>query len=140
VAETGTLRPGLNFAPEPAHVVGNLPYYISSDILLRLLESTVTFSSIVIMGAEGSRGPSWRPLAGSRDYGLLRRRLAQLYASVERLFTLPAGGIRSTSQSTLQRGSYDGRARLESLAGSEAEFISFLKLSFGQNARRSGTI
>ena len=37
-AKPGSLRTGLNFAPEPARVIGNLPYYITSDILLRLLE------------------------------------------------------------------------------------------------------
>ena len=33
-AKPGSLRTGLSFAPEPARVVGNLPYYITSDILL----------------------------------------------------------------------------------------------------------
>ena len=45
----GMLRPGLNYAPERAHVVGNLPYYITSDILLRLLEYHRYFSTIVVM-------------------------------------------------------------------------------------------
>ena len=34
----GMLHTGISFEPEPARVVGNLPYYITSDILLRLLE------------------------------------------------------------------------------------------------------
>ena len=29
--------PGIELKPEPVKVVGNLPYYITSDILLRLL-------------------------------------------------------------------------------------------------------
>src|SRR5258708_17970917 len=45
----GMLHTGLNFTPEPARVVGNLPYYITSDILLRLLEYHRYFSTIVIM-------------------------------------------------------------------------------------------
>ena len=45
----GSLRPGLNFSPEPARVVGNLPYYITSDILLRLFAYHRYFSTIVIM-------------------------------------------------------------------------------------------
>jgi len=48
-AKPGSLRTGLNFAPEPARVIGNLPYYITSDILLRLLEYHRYFSTIVIM-------------------------------------------------------------------------------------------
>src|SRR5258708_3019663 len=48
-AKPGSVRTGLNFAPEPARVVGNLPYYITSDILLRLLQYHRYFSTIVIM-------------------------------------------------------------------------------------------
>ena len=48
-AKPGSLRTGLNFAPEPARVIGNLPYYITSDILLRLLEYHRYFSTIVLM-------------------------------------------------------------------------------------------
>ena len=45
----GSLRPGLSFTPEPAYVIGNLPYYITSDILLRLLDYHRYFSTLVIM-------------------------------------------------------------------------------------------
>src|SRR6202030_3604074 len=48
-AKPGSLRTGLNFTPEPARVIGNLPYYITSDILLRLLEYHRYFSTIVLM-------------------------------------------------------------------------------------------
>ena len=40
------LRP---IKPSRAHVVGNLPYYSTSDILLRLFEFLVQFDVIVIM-------------------------------------------------------------------------------------------
>ena len=66
----GTLRPGLNFAPEPAYVVGNLPYYITSDILLRLLEYQRYFSTIVIM-VQKEVADRLAASPGSRDYGLL---------------------------------------------------------------------
>src|SRR5208282_6492858 len=46
-AKPGSLRSGLTFAPKPARVVGNLPYYITSDILLRLLEYHFYFSTLV---------------------------------------------------------------------------------------------
>ena len=45
----GLQRPGMAYTPEPAYVVGNLPYYITSEILLRLLEYHRYFSTIVIM-------------------------------------------------------------------------------------------
>jgi 16S rRNA (adenine1518-N6/adenine1519-N6)-dimethyltransferase len=45
----GLGRPGIDWKPEPVRVVGNLPYYITSDILLRLFEFAKYFESIVIM-------------------------------------------------------------------------------------------
>src|SRR3984957_6236683 len=45
----GLGRPGIDLKPEPAKVVGNLPYYITSDILLRLFEYSRYFETIVIM-------------------------------------------------------------------------------------------
>src|SRR5258708_6191500 len=83
----GMLRPGMAFTPEPALVVGNLPYYITSDILLRLLEYHRYFSTIVIM-VQKEVAERLAAAPGSRDYGLFSA-TAQLYARVEQLFTLP---------------------------------------------------
>ncbi|HEU4414163.1 MAG TPA: 16S rRNA (adenine(1518)-N(6)/adenine(1519)-N(6))-dimethyltransferase RsmA [Candidatus Angelobacter sp.] len=78
------LRP---LKPARARVVGNLPYYITSDILLRLFEFHDQFDVIVIMvQREVADRIAARP--GSRDYGLLSA-TSQLYARVENLFTLP---------------------------------------------------
>src|SRR5579863_1680065 len=88
-AKPGSLRTGLNFAPEPARVVGNLPYYITSDILLRLLEYHRYFSTIVIM-VQKEVADRLAASPGTRDYGLLTA-TTQLYGRVEKLFTLPPG-------------------------------------------------
>jgi len=45
----GLSQPGIELKPQPVKVVGNLPYYITSDILLRLFEFAKYFDSIVIM-------------------------------------------------------------------------------------------
>jgi len=45
----GLSQPGIELKPQPVKVVGNLPYYITSDILLRLFEFSKYFDSIVIM-------------------------------------------------------------------------------------------
>src|SRR5271163_1811773 len=45
----GLGRPGIELKPERARVVGNLPYGITSDILLRLFEYAKYFDSVVIM-------------------------------------------------------------------------------------------
>jgi 16S rRNA (adenine1518-N6/adenine1519-N6)-dimethyltransferase len=129
----GTLRPGLNFAPEPAYVVGNIPYYITSDILLRLLEYHRYFSTIVVM-VQKEVADRLAASPGSRDYGLLSA-TAQLYARVERLFTLPPTAFDPPPKvhSSVIRMTIE--PRLESLQVPEAEFISFLKLSFGQKRK-----
>ena len=85
----GASRPGLVQTPDPVPVVGNLPYYITSEILLRLFEFQQCFSTIVIM-VQKEVADRLAAAPGGRDYGLLSA-TAQLYAKVEKLFTLPPG-------------------------------------------------
>src|SRR5215467_2349799 len=88
IGPLGDLRPE---RPQRARLLGNLPYYITSDILLHLFEFHDQFELIVIMV---QREVADRIVAqpGSRDYGLLSA-TAQLYAQVEKLFTLPPGAF-----------------------------------------------
>jgi 16S rRNA (adenine1518-N6/adenine1519-N6)-dimethyltransferase len=83
----GATRPGLTITPEAVRVVGNLPYYITSQILLHLFEFRQYFSIMVIM-VQREVADRIAALPGGRDYGLLSA-TAQLYANVEKLFTLP---------------------------------------------------
>ena len=129
----GTLRPGLNFSPQPARVVGNLPYYITSDILLRLLEYHRYFSTIVIM-VQKEVADRLAATAGSRDYGLLSA-TAQLYGRVEKLFTLPPGTFSPPPKVHSSVVRITIKPKLEALRVSEAEFIAFLKLCFGQKRK-----
>ena len=78
------LRP---LKPARARVVGNLPFYITSDILLRLFEFHDQFDVIVIM-VQREVADRIAARSGSRDYGLLSA-TSQLYTRVENLFTLP---------------------------------------------------
>src|SRR5690242_15232642 len=85
-------RPGSTFTGlasptiEHAKVVGNIPYYITSDILLRLFEFHRYFDEFVIMvQAEVADRVAAKP--GTSEYGLLSA-TAQLYTRPEKLFTL----------------------------------------------------
>ena len=74
---------------ETADVIGNLPYYITSDILLQLFaagSSGILTRAVVMMQREVADRVSAAP--GVRDYGLLSA-TAQMNAEVEHLFTLP---------------------------------------------------
>ena len=129
----GSTRPGMEQAPEKVRVVGNLPYFITSDILLRLFEYRKYFEVLVLMvQKEVADRLAARP--GISEYGLLSA-TAQLYARVEKLFTLPPGSFSPPPKvhSTVVRLVLS--PRLEKLRVSEAEFIRFLKLSFAQKRK-----
>jgi len=134
----GLSRPGIEFKPSPAKVIGNLPYYITSDILLRLFDYSKYFETLVVMvQREVADRIAARP--GTRDYGLLSA-TAQLYARVEKLFTLPPGAFAPPPKvySTVLRLTLEPRQEALGIAGNGATqdgFIDFLKLSFGQKRK-----
>jgi 16S rRNA (adenine1518-N6/adenine1519-N6)-dimethyltransferase len=124
------LRP---LKPSPARVVGNLPYYITSDILLRLFEFHDQFDVIVIM-VQREVADRIAAEPGSRDYGLLSA-TAQLYAKVEKLFTLPPEAFAPPPKvhSTVLRLTIAPRfAELQIKPG---EFIGFLKTAFAMKRK-----
>ncbi|HMF90743.1 MAG TPA: 16S rRNA (adenine(1518)-N(6)/adenine(1519)-N(6))-dimethyltransferase RsmA [Candidatus Angelobacter sp.] len=119
--------------PSRARVVGNLPYYITSDILLRLFAFQEQFEVIVIMvQREVAERIAARP--GTRDYGLLSA-TAQLYARVERLFTLPPGAFSPPPKvhSSVLRLAL--APRFQELQIQPKEFIQFLKHAFAMKRK-----
>lgn len=129
----GLGRPGIEVKPEPVKVVGNLPYYITSEILLRLFDYAKYFDSIVIM-VQKEVADRIAAEPGGRDYGVLSA-TAQLYAKVEKLFTLPPGAFAPPPKvySTVLRLTIE--PRLEALGVAGDGFIDFLRLSFGQKRK-----
>ena len=129
----GMTRPGMEHAPEPVRVVGNLPYFITSDILLRLFQYRKYFELIVLMvQKEVAERLAAHP--GTKEYGLLTA-TTQLYADVEELFAVPPGAFAPPPkvQSAVVR--LTPAPRLEELGVNEPEFMRFLKLSFGQKRK-----
>jgi 16S rRNA (adenine1518-N6/adenine1519-N6)-dimethyltransferase len=119
--------------PEPVSVVGNIPYYITSDILLRLFALHNFFDCIVIMvQKEVADRISAKP--GTSDYGLLSA-TAQLYAKVENLFTVPPGAFSPPPKVYSSVLRLTVAPQLEKLHVPEREFIEYLKLSFGQKRK-----
>jgi 16S rRNA (adenine1518-N6/adenine1519-N6)-dimethyltransferase len=129
----GLGRPGIDLKPEPVKVVGNLPYYITSDILLRLFEFSRYFETIVIM-VQREVADRIAAEPGSRDYGMLSA-TTQLYARVENLFTLPPGAFSPPPKvhSTALRLTIEPQQEKLGVAGDG--FIDFLRLSFGQKRK-----
>jgi 16S rRNA (adenine1518-N6/adenine1519-N6)-dimethyltransferase len=139
----GLRRPGIEFRPEPVKVIGNLPYYITSDILLRLFDYSKYFETIVVL-VQREVADRIAAEPGGRDYGLLSA-TAQLYARVEKLFDLPPAAFSPPPKvhSTALRLTIAPRQkelgldqdRLVGNGQGKDGFIDFLKLSFGQKRK-----
>ena len=119
--------------PETVDVVGNLPYYITSDIVLRILELHQHIERAVIM-VQREVADRIAAEPGGRDYGLLSA-TTQLFARVEKLFTLPPAAFSPPPQvhSTVLRLTM--APRLGELQVEEQPFIAFLKLAFAQKRK-----
>jgi 16S rRNA (adenine1518-N6/adenine1519-N6)-dimethyltransferase len=129
----GSTRPGMNHQPERVEVAGNLPYFITSDILLRLFAHRKYFETIVLM-VQREVGDRLAARPGTSEYGLLSA-TAQLYANVEKMFTLPPTAFSPPPKvhSTVVRLTV--ASRIEGLGVPEAGFIEFLRKSFGQKRK-----
>ena len=116
-------------------VVGNLPYYITSDILLHLFAAArqgLLGRAVLMMQREVAERVAAAP--GVRDYGLLSV-TAQMHADVERLFTLPPGAFSPPPDvySTVLRLEF--RPRFAELGVDPEGFDRFLKQSFAQKRK-----
>jgi 16S rRNA (adenine1518-N6/adenine1519-N6)-dimethyltransferase len=117
----------------PLLVVGNLPYYITSPILLHLAASAASLDRAVLMvQREVADRVTAKP--GSRDYGLLSVTL-QLFGATEALFTLPPDAFSPPPEvhSTVFRWKFE--PKFAALGIEEAPFIRFLKQSFAQKRK-----
>jgi 16S rRNA (adenine1518-N6/adenine1519-N6)-dimethyltransferase len=120
---------------ETVDVIGNLPYYITSDILLKLFAAGTAgllTRAVLMMQREVADRVSAAP--GVRDYGLLSA-TAQINAQVEHLFTLPPSAFSPPPAvySTVLRLHF--APRFAELGIDAAGFDSFLKQSFAQKRK-----
>ena len=116
-----------------ARVIGNIPYYITSDILLKLFDCHQHFDRFVLMM---QKEVADRILAtpGHSEYGLLSA-TAQLYTRVEKIMTLPPGAFNPPPKVHSMVLRFETSPRFAELGVAEQEFIDFLKLSFGQKRK-----
>ena len=124
------LRP---LKPSRASVIGNLPYYITSDILLRLFEFHDQFDAIVIM-VQREVADRIAATPGSRDYGLLSA-TAQLYCRVDNLFTLPPGAFSPPPKVHSSVLRLTVQPRFDELRVETKTFIPFLKAAFAMKRK-----
>ena len=116
-----------------ARVVGNLPYYITSDILLKLFSAAARIEMMVLMV---QREVAERVVAapGSRDYGLLSA-TAQMYGNVEMLFDLGPESFKPPPKVRSAVFRLAVHPRFAELEVDEAGFLKFLKTLFAQKRK-----
>jgi 16S rRNA (adenine1518-N6/adenine1519-N6)-dimethyltransferase len=114
-------------------LAGNLPYYITSPILLKLAANHASLNRAVLMV---QREVADRIVAtpGSRDYGSLSV-MVQMYGPVQRLFTLPPSAFVPPPDvhSTVFRWRF--APRFAELGVEETEFLRFLRPVFAQKRK-----
>jgi 16S rRNA (adenine1518-N6/adenine1519-N6)-dimethyltransferase len=125
-------------AGETADVVGNLPYYITSPILMRLFaagQRGLLGRAVVMMQREVADRLAAEP--GVRDYGLLSA-TTQMNAQVETLFTLPPEAFSPPPDvySTVLRLNF--QPRFAELGVEPRAFDVFLRACFAQKRKTLG--
>ncbi len=120
-------------AGERLAVAGNLPYYITSPILLKLAACHAALETAVLMvQREVADRVSAAP--GSRDYGLLSV-TAQIHGPVERLFTLPPEAFSPPPEvhSTVFRWRF--ASQFVELGVEKEAFLAFVRHAFAQKRK-----
>ena len=120
-------------AGERLLVVGNLPYGITSPILLKLAASHTALDRAVLMvQREVAERVTAQP--GSRDYGLLSVTV-QMYGPAQQLFTLPPESFSPPPKihSTVFRWRF--APRFAELGVEESGFLRFVRLCFAQKRK-----
>lgn len=138
IVEADVLNVDFNALVAPdktADVVGNLPYYITSEILLRLFAagaSKLLTRAVVMVQREVADRLAAAP--GVRDYGLLSA-TAQMNARVETLFTLPPDAFSPPPDvySTVLRLEF--APRFAQLGVEAVGFDKFLRACFAQKRK-----
>lgn len=129
----GSTRPGMEIVHEPVEVVGNIPYYITSELLLRLFAYRKYFRTLVLMVQE-EVADRITAKAGKSEYGIFSA-TAQLYAQVEKLFSLPPSAFTPPPKVNSAVVRLTLAPRFEELNVPEKEFVDFLRLSFAQKRK-----
>jgi 16S rRNA (adenine1518-N6/adenine1519-N6)-dimethyltransferase len=114
-------------------VAGNLPYYITSPILLKLAANQAVLDRAVLM-VQREVADRIVAVPGTRDYGLLSVTV-QMYGAVERLFTLPPSAFSPPPDvhSTVIRWRF--APRFAEFGVEEAGFLRFARQVFAQKRK-----
>lgn len=112
-------------------VAGNLPYYITSPILEKVLAlGALLEQAVFLVQKEVAERITARP--GSRDYGFLSLQ-CQVFSEPEYLFTVPPGAFRPPPK--VDSAVVRLAPRPQPLVGDPARFLAFASLCFQQKRK-----
>ena len=120
-------------AAERLRIAGNLPYYITSPILLKLAASHASLDLAVLM-VQREVADRVAAAPGSRDYGLLSVTV-QMYGPAELLFTLPPSAFAPPPKVHSAVFRWRFAPRFAELGVDEAGFLRFLRQAFAQKRK-----
>ena len=128
-------EPGAQHIPRAFDVVGNLPYYITSDILLHLFTAArggTVRRAVVMMQREVAERVAAQP--GSGEYGALSG-FTQMHAQVTHLFTLPPAAFSPPPDVYSSVLRLEFAPRFAELRVEPESFNRFLRGSFAQKRK-----
>ena len=117
----------------PLAVIGTLPYYLTSDILLHLLAHAEAIDRAVLM-VQREVAERVTAAPGSSDYGVLSATV-QLHSEVELLFTLPPQAFSPPPEVHSSVFRLRMRPRFAELGVEPREFVPFLRACFAQKRK-----
>ncbi len=116
-----------------ARVVANLPYYISTPILRRLIEHRRCLSEMTLM-LQREVVERITAAPGGKEYGFLSV-LAQFYCEVEKLFDVPPGAFRPSPKVYSSVLKLRSRAKTAAAVNDEALMIELTRTLFAQRRK-----
>ena len=122
-----------HFGETPAKVVANLPYYITTPIIMKLLEERLNLKSITIM-VQKEVGDRLKAAPGGKDYGALSVAV-QYYCIPKRIALVPLDSFIPKPEVDSVVMKLDIREKPPVEVKSEEKFFRVVKASFGQRRK-----
>lgn len=116
-----------------ARAVANLPYYISTPVLRRLIEHRRCLREMTLM-LQREVVERIAACPGGKEYGFLSV-LAQLYCEVEKLFDVPPGAFRPAPKVYSSVIRLRTRQQTAAMVEDESLFIELTKVLFAQRRK-----
>lgn len=121
------------FGDMPVCVCANLPYYITTEIIMRLLEGRYGFRTVTVM-VQKEVAERFCAKCGSEDYGAVTA-VIDYYAEVKKLFTVKAGSFSPKPKIDSAVIRFDIRDSAPVAPTDEKLFFEVIKASFGQRRK-----